>query len=195
MTVFVASFQPLLLSYYCTWNTRSFEFELNSWFRVFLSLCFLENGEWNQWWWWWWRRCWSVRSIAVDHSFIVSHGKEAQESSQLVADSCLCAPDAVCPWRWEGFAACSPSWLWESPCFFVCLIFSFFFPIPFIIVMFAIRQCVAWASTLITHKHSPKEENHRNKKSSRRKLYPFLHMLPAWALSTVFIPSFSTYYY
>ena len=54
------------------------------------------------------------------------------------------------------------------------------------------RNRVAWASTLIADKHSPKEENHRNKKSSLRKLYSLLYMLPAWALSTIFTPSFST---
>ena len=63
----------------------------------------------------------------------------------------------------------------------------------YIISILAIRQCVliAWGSTLITHKHSPKEENNRNKKCFLRKFYSLLYMLPAWALSTIFTPPVS----
>ena len=32
---------------------------------------------------------------------------------------------------------------------------------------------------MITHKHSSKEENHRNKKRSLRKFYSLLYMLPS----------------
>ena len=51
-----------------------------------------------------------------------------------------------------------------------------------IIIAFAIRQCAAWASTLITHKHSPEEEN-RGKPKQKGKLCTnsnsLLYLLPA----------------
>ena len=49
--------------------------------------------------------------------------------------------------------------------FAICIMFAF-----------ATRQCAAWASTLITHKHSPKEENQgklEQKEKYARTLTPF----------------------
>ena len=51
------------------------------------------------------------------------------------------------------------------------------------VVVFAMRHCATWASTLTTHKHSPKEENHRNKKATyAQSLNSLLNLLSAWIL-------------
>ena len=49
--------------------------------------------------------------------------------------------------------------------------------------MLAIRRCAAWASTLITHKHSRKKKTLEIKETYAQSLAPFwVYVLPAWTL-------------
>ena len=58
-----------------------------------------------------------------------------------------------------------------------------------IIIVFAIRRCAGWASTLITHKHSPKEVSRRKPRETQKywfvistpKAHDIAHVEAWWA--------------
>lgn len=59
----------------------------------------------------------------------------------------------------------------------------------YIIIIVAIRECVAWASALITPKHSERKQTQKRKilQRSMYEAYSLRNMLPAWASSTLLI--------